>query len=1022
MIENTNTKQYYPGPILNNTLEITKFLFRDAEQIYLTKATVDETGKAVEVALTYGKDYEVLKVLPDDINVEDANLTASTGQIILKDTVTVNTGEKLVAYRKSALVQETAYPRTGSFPAASHEGEVDYLTMQNQEQQEQINRVINIPVSVSNFDPSLPIPVANKTIKINDTATGFVYSDYDPDEAVEITNKNNQESKEAADAAKMAEQNATESKTAAAASATQANLSATQAAASATQANQTLQNIVVLASETITNIEQVGEEQLTAIETEGTKQVNLAKDWAIKMDGKVNNEDYSSKYYASKAKEAEETATRVVQDIEEVTDEVLEEAKAQLNADAQIQINNVKNEGNTQVARVQAEGATQVANIKATGIYVDGDDLYYTTEDGETKKFEGGKIPNDIYTEDGKLYYTDATGATQEFQLPSSGVMNYGMSLYTPVDPKNPGLLKSQGQRNSGDIYKGIWEDYLTKKTKSPYWETWSGDDSRPINEDTGEVTLETYTNELMEPAGWKSVDSITLAKNCSIRASFYLKTTNEEYTGTTSDIHTSPWNVLYFPTSIIPFFTTLTPCSDIITSENFKAGYHIFYDVETKQFGMCLGPDNSSSEYKTIYYSTNQYEYYKPYSETIEYKIEFESNIQTEGYTSSYDLRLKVYTKTSSDTDFVLSENTYFSNLNWNNISKIFNKNSICFWGVPEDTNSATYNAMQEYGACPYVFNKVTVKPDAIQFGVLSDSSLALETIFPFSEKNEETGLYEEAGKIEYQINTDVNNIKDINDETFTEYDWRVDLATTEFILPTLNGSENIGSTKILQIETKSSNEFYDIPANGELSVQGAAKSNNNWASLYIWRPANKIAEQRTENVQGSGLNATLRVYRNDRVRIDYINMNTPEIIFMYYRGNGDLYFYVGDFVKNQGEIDAAEVLNTLATKTDKAQAAHAAIPDWESAVSTPLTTLTLPYDAAVLCYAQVKAYQQFTVMVEGSIAAGVTNSTNALAYFYTPTFNAEKGSVITVNTEALTANTLTIRYIPLKGAIENA
>ena len=136
MLENTNTKQYYPGPILNRTIDITKFLFRNPEQVKLQKTALDENGVAYDIELEYGVDYEVHKILPSDINIEDSRLTATTGQIILKATVEVTEGEKLTAYRESALIQDVDYPRTGKFPASSHEGALDYLTMQNQEQAE----------------------------------------------------------------------------------------------------------------------------------------------------------------------------------------------------------------------------------------------------------------------------------------------------------------------------------------------------------------------------------------------------------------------------------------------------------------------------------------------------------------------------------------------------------------------------------------------------------------------------------------------------------------------------------------------------------------------------------------------------------------------------------------------------------------------------------------------------------------------------------------------------------------------
>ena len=35
MLENTNIKQFYPGPILNKTLDITDFLFKDPNRFIL---------------------------------------------------------------------------------------------------------------------------------------------------------------------------------------------------------------------------------------------------------------------------------------------------------------------------------------------------------------------------------------------------------------------------------------------------------------------------------------------------------------------------------------------------------------------------------------------------------------------------------------------------------------------------------------------------------------------------------------------------------------------------------------------------------------------------------------------------------------------------------------------------------------------------------------------------------------------------------------------------------------------------
>ena len=234
MLENTNTKQFYPGPILNKTLDITDFLFKDPEQIHITYTYKNEDGSFENRELTYGTDYEVTKILPSDVTQAVAALTASTGRITLKASIDVVLGERLTAYRDSDIVQETQYPRTGPFPAASHEGALDYLTMQNQEQQEQIDRTLKVPITTVNFNGELPIPVAGKALLINENCTGFELSDYALDEAMESAKADASLAQAAATSAEAAKTSAEAAKTSAEAAKTSAEASAQ---AALTQAN-----------------------------------------------------------------------------------------------------------------------------------------------------------------------------------------------------------------------------------------------------------------------------------------------------------------------------------------------------------------------------------------------------------------------------------------------------------------------------------------------------------------------------------------------------------------------------------------------------------------------------------------------------------------------------------------------------------------------------------------------------------------------------------------------------------------
>lgn len=266
MIENTNTKQFYPGPILNNTLEITRFLFNDPTQVKVKYSKLNTAGILEDIILTYGTQYEVTKVLPSDINAAEAALTASTGTVTIKN-ITVVEGEKLTVYRETPLIQDTKYPRTGAFPAASHEGALDYVTMQNQEQQEQIDRSLKIPNSVETFDAQMPTPLPARALKINADGTGFEMSEFDPDTALVLTEQYRTEAQAAAEVAVASKNTSIE----------KANIATEKAAVATTQANK-VEDIYTEAVPALNKIIADGQSGLSETIVEGQQSLANASD------------------------------------------------------------------------------------------------------------------------------------------------------------------------------------------------------------------------------------------------------------------------------------------------------------------------------------------------------------------------------------------------------------------------------------------------------------------------------------------------------------------------------------------------------------------------------------------------------------------------------------------------------------------------------------------------------------------------------------------------------------------------
>lgn len=352
MIENTNTKQFYPGPILNNTLEITDFLFNDAEQIKIKHSKLNEEGVLIDVDLDYSTDYEVTKILPSDVNAAEAALTASTGQVLLKN-VNVLAGEKLTVYRVSQIIQDMDYPRTGAFPAASHEGALDYLTMQNQEQQEQINRSLKIPNSVETFDAQMPTPLPARALKINANGTGFEMSEFDPDVALITTEEFKNQAQQAAIEALASQNIATEQANIATEQATIATEQANIATEQATIATNKTSEVVISGNEALSNIGTAKSEALTEIETLHSSSV----------DDITNLKNTSISNITTAKNNAITSITN-----QETTSK-----------------NNIINEGATQVGLVQQEGINRVEEILETGCI----DVDYTKETS-TLTFTGG--------------------------------------------------------------------------------------------------------------------------------------------------------------------------------------------------------------------------------------------------------------------------------------------------------------------------------------------------------------------------------------------------------------------------------------------------------------------------------------------------------------------------------------------------------------------------------------------------------------------------------------------------------
>ena len=311
--------QYYQGPILANTeLPIIEFTFIDNSHVSAKIRNNNELWQ-------YGIDYTV-----SGAGTTERKIT------ILKEVLAT---EILAVYLDVPITQMVVPEEGGLFPAATQEFTLDKLTYICQMLQERITRSLQISVDTE-FNGTLPELLPNRTFKVNALGTGLILSEYDPDQAIVVTEDFKTAAEVAAAAAKESETNAktSEVNTKISETATEQIKQDTEQIKQDTEqikqdteqikqdaeqikqatqaiADKALQDIGTAKTDAISEVSNTKDSAIQVInteetsvisniQTEGAKSIQLAKDWATKMDGKVNDEDYSSKYYAEQAKQA----------------------------------------------------------------------------------------------------------------------------------------------------------------------------------------------------------------------------------------------------------------------------------------------------------------------------------------------------------------------------------------------------------------------------------------------------------------------------------------------------------------------------------------------------------------------------------------------------------------------------------------------------------------------------------------------------------------------------------------------
>ena len=156
MINEEVIRKTYIGPIAITTPNPITFSFDEKEDVRVLKVAADGT-KSI---LAYGTGY----------TVDDSKKVFLISPILLGDSITV--------YRVSTYDQQRDFVEDGRYRVVEVEKALDKLTMQNQEQQDAINRALTLALNTpTGFNAELPPPIAGRAICFNALGTGFEISD-----------------------------------------------------------------------------------------------------------------------------------------------------------------------------------------------------------------------------------------------------------------------------------------------------------------------------------------------------------------------------------------------------------------------------------------------------------------------------------------------------------------------------------------------------------------------------------------------------------------------------------------------------------------------------------------------------------------------------------------------------------------------------------------------------------------------------------------------------------------------------
>lgn len=617
----------------------------------------------------------------------------------------------------------------------------------------------------------------------------------------------------------------------------------------------------------------------------------LAKEWAI-SDNLVQGIDYSSKYYANIAKSNADSSKANLDSVRDAAEEVIAAKDNALNDISDAKINTLESlidEGNNQIELIKEQGSSYATKEDAKYTAGNGIDITDNIISNTQTSAEWGNITGNIENQEDLVNYVKKYSGGLE-------VCDIGMSLYIDETKGLRRWLNGQivaiNQNTQGFLTRlkqivALYPSLLTTE------ENWQAAKTLSAFGQVGKFVFNYAEDE-------ETVESLRLPAVVNVQGLLDLQNLGMTVEAGLPNIEGMVYyGHGYLANATGAFYRGVPRELPRTTDGKVEKDYELLFDASRSN------PIYGATD--TVQEEDIQYPYYIQIATGQETEVNITNEIELNnpfffGMSQYFDVEPNNLSWLKSDGEYK-PKSVYPDYYNWilENVNKgvegFKGQEGYCF--IATDSPSYYWWVSTEspvVGASVYRY-------DAGVNSMFFDGTVETLTSDGFTF----TSIFEGSS---YTVTRDSSKDTSILHPAawITDNDFEINTSVETFRLPLLDGSECLVSDRYIDLTLQASGTKYTAVANGFVFFEKLNTSNTQFVKGT--NLSSGYSDISYGTYSGSTPSILLKVKRGDIFSIDYDAAGVTNFFrFIYARGNGSLYYYVGETVQNANLIDAGRM-----------------------------------------------------------------------------------------------------------------